>query len=69
MLTWRQIALALKAETFQPELEAGEDDRLPKTAEDAQRRRLLLEDCTTWTLSEDSHVTLVFELGGRWGDR
>ena len=67
MLTWRQIALALKAGAFLTELEVGADNRLPKTAGDAQRRRLLLEDCTTWALSEDPHVTLVFELRGLWG--
>ena len=39
MLTWWQIALALKAEAFLTELEAGVDGRLPKTAGNAQRRR------------------------------
>ena len=58
--------MALKADTFLTEMEAGADDRLPKTAGDAQRLRLMVEGRTTWALSEDSHLTPVFEVGGRW---
>ena len=66
VLTWRQIDVALKADAFLTELEAGSDDRLPKTAGDAQRLRLLVEGRTAWAVSEDSHLTPVFEVGGRW---
>ena len=43
VLTWRQIDVAVKADAFLTELEAGADDRLPKTAGDAQRLRLMVE--------------------------
>ena len=66
VLTWRQIDVALKADAFLTELEAGSDDRLPKTAGDAQRLRLMVEGRTAWAVSEDSHLTPVFEVGGRW---
>ena len=66
LLTWRQIDLALKADAFLTELEVGADDRLPKTAGDAQRLRLMLEGRTAWALSEESSLTPVFEIGGRW---
>ena len=66
VLTWRQIDVALKADAFLTELEAGSDDRLPETAGDAQRLRLIVEGRTAWALSEDSHLTPVFEVGGRW---
>ena len=66
VLTWRRIDVALKADAFLTEVEAGADDRLPKTAGDAQRVRLMLEGRTAWALSEDSHLTPVFEVGGRW---
>ncbi len=66
VLTWRQIDVALKADAFLTELEAGSDDRLPETAGDAQRLRLMLEGRTAWAVSEDSHLTPVFEVGGRW---
>ena len=66
VLTWRQIDVALKADAFLTELEAGSDDRLPETAGDAQRLRLMVEGRTAWALSEDSHLTPVFEVGGRW---
>ncbi len=66
VLTWRQIDVALKADAFLTELEADSDDRLPKTAGDAQRLRLMVEGRTAWALSEDSHLTPVFEVGGRW---
>ncbi len=66
VLTWRRIDVALKADAFLTELEAGSDDRLPKTAGDAQRLRLMVEGRTAWALSEDSHLTPVFEVGGRW---
>ena len=66
VLTWRQIDVAVKADAFLTELEAGSDDRLPKTAGDAQRLRLMVEGRTAWALSEDSHLTPVFEIGGRW---
>ena len=66
VLTWRRIDVALKADAFLTELEAGADDRLPKTAGDAQRLRLMVEGRTAWALSEDSHLTPVFEVGGRW---
>ena len=57
--------MALKADAFLTELEAGADDRLPKTAGDAQRLRLIMEGHTAWAISEDSHLTPIFELGGR----
>ena len=66
VLTWRQIDVALKADAFLTELEAGSDDRLPKTAGDAQRVRLMVEGRTAWAVSEDSHLTPMFEVGGRW---
>ncbi len=66
VVTWRQIDVALKADAFLTELEAGSDDRLPKTAGDAQRLRLMVEGRTAWALSEDSHLTPAFEIGGRW---
>jgi len=66
VLTWRRIDVALKADAFLTELEAGSDDRLPETAGDAQRLRLMVEGRTAWVLSEDSHLTPVFEIGGRW---
>ena len=66
VVTWRQIDVTLKADAFLTELEAGSDDRLPKTAGDAQRLRLMVEGRTAWALSEDSHLTPVFEVGGRW---
>ncbi len=66
VLTWRRIDVALKADAFLTELEAGADDRLPETAGDAQRLRLMVEGRTVWALSEDSHLTPVFEVGGRW---
>ncbi len=66
LLKWREIDLALKADTFLTELEAGRGDGLPKTAGDAQRVRLLLESRTAWHVSDESHVTPVLELGGRW---
>ena len=66
VLTWRRIDVALKADAFLTELEAGSDDRLPETAGDAQRLRLMVEGRTAWALSEDSHLTPVFEVGGRW---
>ncbi len=66
VLTWRRIDVALKADAFLTELEAGADDRLPETAGDAQRLRLMLEGRTAWAVSEDSHLTPVFEVGGRW---
>ena len=66
VLTWRRIDVALKADALLTELEAGADDRLPKTAGDAQRVRLMVEGRTAWAMSEDAHLTPVFELGGRW---
>ena len=39
---WRQIDVALKADAFLTELEAGADDRLHKTAGDTQRLRLMV---------------------------
>ena len=66
VLTWRRIDVALKADAFLTELEAGADDRLPKTAGDAQRLRLMVEGRTAWAMSEDSHLTPLFEIGGRW---
>ena len=66
VLTWRQIDVALKADAFLTELEAGADDRLPKTAGDAQRLRLMVEGRTAWAMSEDAHLTPIFEIGGRW---
>ena len=66
VLTWRQIDVALKADAFLTEVEAGADDRLPETAGDAQRLRLMVEGRTAWAMSEDSHLTPVFEVGGRW---
>ena len=66
VLTWRRIDVAVKADAFLTEVEAGADDRLPKTAGDAQRLRLMVEGRTAWALSEDSHLTPVFEVGGRW---
>lgn len=64
--TWRQIDMAMKADAFLMEVEAGSDDRLPKTAVDVQRVRVMMESRTVWALSEDSHLTPVFEAGGRW---
>ena len=46
MLTWRQIDVAVKEDAFLTEFEAGADDRLPKTAGDAQRLRLMVEGRT-----------------------
>ena len=66
VLTWRRIAELMKADAFLTELEASADDRLPKTAGDAQRLRLMLEGRTAWALSEESHLTPIFEIGGRW---
>ncbi len=66
VLTWRRIDVALKADAFLTELEAGSDDRLPQTAGDAQRLRLMVEGRTAWAVSEDSHLTPIFEVGGRW---
>ncbi len=66
VLTWRRLDVALKADAFLTELEAGADDRLPKTAGDAQRLRLMVEGRTAWAISEESHLTPVFEIGGRW---
>ena len=56
--------MTLKADAFLTEVEAGADDRLPETAGDAQR--LLVEGRTAWAVSEDSHLTPAFEIGGRW---
>ena len=66
VVTWRQIDVALKADAFLTDLEAGSDDRLPETAGDAQRLRLMVEGRTAWAMSEDTHLTPVFEVGGRW---
>lgn len=66
LLKWRRIGLALKADTFLTELETDEKEGLPETAGDAQRVRLLLESRTDWEMSDESHVTPVLELGGRW---
>ena len=66
VLTWRRIDVAVKADAFLTEVEAGADDRLPETAGDAQRLRLLVEGCTAWAVSEESHLTPAFEIGGRW---
>ena len=66
LLTWRRIELALKADAFLTELEAGSEDGLPTTAGDAQRVRLMLEGRTAWAMSEESHLTPIFEIGGRW---
>ena len=66
VLTWRRIDVALKADAFLTKMEAGADDRLPETAGDAQRLRLMVEGRTAWALSEESHSTPVFEIGGRW---
>ena len=46
VLTWRQIDVAVKEDAFLTEFEAGADDRLPKTAGDAQRLRLMVEGRT-----------------------
>lgn len=54
LLTCRQIDLGQKVDAFLTELEMGSDDRLPKTAGDAQRLRLLVEGRMAWILSEDS---------------
>ena len=51
---------------FLTESDAGADDRLPKTAGDAQRLRLMVEGRTAWAMSEESHLTPLFEIGGRW---
>ena len=61
-----RIDVALKAGAFLTELEVGEDDRLPKTAGDAQRLRMMVEGRTAWAMSEESHLTPMFEIGGRW---
>ena len=66
VLRWRRINVAVKADALLTELEAGADDRLLKTAEDAQRLRLMVEGRTAWAMSEDSHLTPIFEIGGRW---
>ena len=58
--------MALKADAFLTEMEAGADDRLPETAGDAQRLRLMVEGRAARALSEESHLTPVFEIGGRW---
>ena len=55
VLTWRRIDVALKAGAFLTELEAGADDRLPKTTGDAQRLRMMWEGRTAWAMSEESH--------------
>ena len=57
--------MAVKADAFLRELEAGADDRLPKTAGDAQWLGLILEGRTIWAMSEESHLTPIFEVGGR----
>ena len=54
LLTWRQIGLALKANAFLTELEAGADDRLPKTAGDAQRLPPDARRRTAWATLEAS---------------
>ena len=66
LLTWRQIDLAVKADAFLAELEAGSEDGLPTTEGDAQRARLMLEGRTAWATSEDAQLTPSFEVGGRW---
>ena len=66
LLTRRRIDVALKADAFLTELEAASDDKLPKTAGDAQRLRLMVEGRTAWALSDASHLTPMFEIGGRW---
>ena len=66
VLTWRRIDVALKADAFLTEVEAGADDRLPETTGDAQQLPLMVEGRTAWAVSEDSHLTPVFEVGGRW---
>ena len=66
VLRWRRIDVAVKADALLTELEAGADDRLPKTAGDAQRLRLMVEGRTAWAMSEDSHLTPIFEIGDRW---
>lgn len=58
--------MALKADALLTEVEAGADDRLPKTAGDAQRFRVMLEGRTAWTVSKESHLTPVFEIVSRW---
>ena len=69
LLTWRQIDLALKADAFLAELEAGSEDGLPTTAGDAQRARLMLEGRAAWATSEDAQLTPSFEVGGPVGRR
>ena len=66
VLTWRRIDVALKADALLTEVEAGADDRLPKTAGDVQQLRQLVEGRTAWAMSEESHLMPVFEVGGRW---
>lgn len=56
VLTWRRIGLALKADAFLTELEEGA----------AQWLRLMREGRTAWALSEESPLTPIFEVGGRW---
>lgn len=64
LLTWRQIDLDLKTDAFLTELEAGAGDRLPKTAGDAQRVRVMMEGRTVWALSEESSLTPAGGGGG-----
>ena len=40
--------MALKADAFLTEVEAGSDKRLHRTVKDAQRLRLMLESHTAW---------------------
>ena len=48
--------MVVKADAFLRELEAGADDRLPKTVGGVQRLRLMLEGRTMWAMSEESHL-------------
>ena len=66
VVTWWRINVALKADTFLTELEAGANARFPKTAGDAQRLRVLVEGRMAWVMSEEAHLTPSLELGSRW---
>jgi len=66
MTAWRGIDVAVEADAFLIELEAGATRELPKTTGSASRLRLGLEGRRQWDLSTGSQLTPRLEIGGRW---
>ncbi len=64
--TWREVAVALKADAFLAELETDAKPGLPKAGGGAERLRLRLEGRMQRATSPVSQLTPSLEIGGRW---